>query len=99
VSTEYLWQADGPEQGSRGVCGDQAAARLTAEGCMNGEGATQALIRAATPGLETAGLDDGWCPTGDAWLAVPIPGGVEWTAVAAQRTTWRAEESPASPGC
>ncbi len=85
----FLWQADSADHGSRGVCGDQAAARLAAEGCMNGEGATRALIRAATPGLEVGGLDDGWCPTGDAWLAEFAPGGgVTWVPVTAEGTTW-----------
>jgi hypothetical protein len=76
----FLWQADSDDLGSRGVCGDQAAARLAAEGCMSRKGgATKASIRAATPGLEVGGLDDGWCPTGDAWLAELTPGGgVTW---------------------
>jgi hypothetical protein len=85
--TEYLWQADSADRGSRGICGDQAAARLAAEACMNTEGAPKALIRAATPGLGTAGLDDGWCPTGEAWLAARAPGGgIEWMPVPATGT-------------
>jgi hypothetical protein len=81
---DYLWQTDGPRQGSRGVCRDHVAARRAAEGCINTEGATQALIQAATPGLETAGLDDGWCPTGDAWLAeFHDDGGIAWAPVKA----------------
>lgn len=87
MSVEYLWHADGPERGSRGVCGDQAAARLAAEGCISKEGATEARIHAATPGLEVLGLDDGWCPTGDARLAAIIPGGgVTWVPVSAAET-------------
>ena len=81
AAVDYLWQADGPEQGSRGVCGDQVSARAKAEGCMNEQGATMALIREAVPGL-TAGLDDGWCPTGDAWRAeFGDDGSVVWAPV------------------
>jgi hypothetical protein len=62
---------------------------------MNVEGATQALIRAATPGLETAGLDDGWCPTGNAWLAERAPGGgVTWVPVSVADT----RGGPGAPG-
>jgi hypothetical protein len=82
VTTDYLWRADSDDHGSRGVCGDQAAARLAAEGCMGKEGATRALIRAATPGLEVGGLDDGWCPTGAEWRGELAPGGgVTWVPV------------------
>jgi hypothetical protein len=78
----FLWQADSPTSGARGVCGDQGDARLAAEGCIREHGAERALIRAATPGLEAVGGDDGWCPTGDAWLAEPAPGGgVTWVPV------------------
>jgi hypothetical protein len=81
----FLWRADSADHASRGVCGDQAAAMLAAEVCMNKEGATKALLRAATPGLETVGLDDGWCPTGDEWRAELAPGGVvTWAAVKAE---------------
>jgi hypothetical protein len=49
---------------------------------MTGEGATRALIRAVTPELEVGGLDEGWCPTGAAWLGESAPGGVvTWVAV------------------
>jgi hypothetical protein len=85
VTTDYLWRADSDDHGSRGVCGDQAAARLAAEGCMGKEGATKALIRAATPELEVGGLGDGWRPTGDAWRASKHPGGgVAWETVMAE---------------
>jgi hypothetical protein len=55
---------------------------------MNKEGgATKALIRAATPGLETVSLDDGWCPTGDAWRAEFTPGGgVMWVPFSAAQS-------------
>ena len=82
MSVDYLWDADGPARGSRGVCDDQAAARAKAERCMKDDGAPRALIRAATPGVDVGGLDDGWCPTGDAWLAEFDPGGdVTWVPV------------------
>jgi hypothetical protein len=81
-SPAFLWQADSDDHGSRGVCGEQADAQRAAEKCMTGEGATRALIRAVTPELEVGGLDDGWCPTGDAWLGEPVPGGgVMWVPV------------------
>jgi hypothetical protein len=49
---------------------------------MAEEGAPKALIRAARPGLEVGGLDDGWCPTGAAWLGVPLIGGrARWVPV------------------
>jgi hypothetical protein len=83
TAPEFLWQADGPARGDRGVCGDLAAARLAAEGCLRG-GASSALVEAATRGLGVGSLDGDWCPTGAAWLAEPLPGGgVRWTPVTA----------------
>jgi hypothetical protein len=83
----FLWQADSDDHGSRGVCGEQSDARQAAENCMIKEGATRALIRAATPGLEVGGLDDGWCPTGAAWRAELVPGGgVTWVPLSMSET-------------
>lgn len=80
----FLWQADSDDHGARGVCGEHADARKAAENCMIKEGATRALIRTATPELEVGGLDDRWCPTGNAWLAERVPGGgIAWVPVKA----------------
>ena len=77
IAVEYLWQADGPLRGDRGVCGDLAAAMLAAEGCLRG-GARSVVIDEATPGLVTDSMDDGYCRTGRAWRARAADDGIAW---------------------
>jgi hypothetical protein len=77
----YLWQADSPTQGARGVCGEQWRARSRAEGCLL-EGAPEAVIEVAAPGLGASSLAGCWCRTGEKWRASVGPGGgVEWIPV------------------
>ena len=78
---EYLWQADSAVAGGRGVCGKPELAMAKAEGCLRG-GAARALVEEVTPGVAAVGMDDGWCPTGKAWFAELVDGGVVWVPAA-----------------
>jgi hypothetical protein len=75
----FLWQADGPRQGGRGISGDQASARRAAEGRLHSGQATAALIEEAVVGLGTRTLTFAYYPTGPRWRArVGAPGHVTW---------------------
>jgi hypothetical protein len=79
VSAVFLWQADGPEQGGRGVSGDREAARRAAEKLLRSGEATAAVIEEAELGLGTRALTFAYCPTGPRWQAMTGPRGrVRW---------------------
>ena len=81
----WLWQADGPQMGVRGVVGDPGRARrLAAECLLNGVAVTAVIEEAATGGLGAQTLAAGYPRTGRKWLAtVGALGNVRWTAVRA----------------
>jgi hypothetical protein len=80
----YLWQADGPLNGGRGVCGELGSAREAAEGCLRRGAATGAVVEEAVPEIGIRTLADGYCRTGEAWRAEPAPGGgITWVPVTA----------------
>lgn len=76
--TVFLWQADGPRQGGRGVSGDQGSARRAAAGRLRSGAATTAVVEEATAGIGIRTLADGYCPTGEAWRARVADGRVTW---------------------
>jgi hypothetical protein len=80
----FLWQADGPLNGGRGVCGEAASARLAAECCLRRGTATAAVVEEAVPAVGTSTLAGIYCRTGEAWLASRGPGGgIAWVPVTA----------------
>jgi len=44
TTTAFLWQADGPEQGARGVCGDRRKARRAAADLLRSGQASSAVV-------------------------------------------------------
>jgi hypothetical protein len=63
----FLWEADGPQQGCRGVSGDEMRARRAAAECLQNGQATTARVEAAETAMGTATLTDDYRRTGDAW--------------------------------
>jgi hypothetical protein len=74
----FLWQADGPEAGARGVSGSLWAARRAAEGRLRSGAATAAEIEEAVLGLGTRALTFSYCPAGRRWQAKTSRGRVTW---------------------
>jgi hypothetical protein len=81
----WLWQADGPQMGVRGVVGDPGRARRLAAECLLSGVADSAVIEeAATGGVGAQTLAAGYPRTGRRWLAsVGARGRIQWTAVRA----------------
>jgi hypothetical protein len=77
----FLWEADGPEQGCRGVSGDELGARQAATECLRNGQATTARVEAAVTAIGTATLTDDYRRTGDAWQARLSDGRVTWAPV------------------
>ena len=63
----YLWQADGPEQGARGVTDDEQAARRAAAVLLQDGRASSAVVEEAVPELGMRTLTAGYYPTGQRW--------------------------------
>ena len=85
TASAFLWQADGPQQGSRGVSDDQGRARRLAADCLRSGAASSAIVEAALTDLGTRTLAGGYYRTGRAWRAKVGPGGrVWWVPVTAQ---------------
>ena len=65
----WLWQADGPASGGRGVSGDRAAAAAAAIGRLRSGDATEAVVEEAETDLGTRTLAGGYYRTGPGWVA------------------------------
>lgn len=81
----WLWQADGPQMGIRGVVDNSGRARRLAAECLRSGDANSAIIEeAATGGLGAQTLAAGYPRSGRKWQArVGARGRVRWTAVRA----------------
>lgn len=84
MSAVFLWQADGPEQGARGVSGDEREARRAAAELLRSGQASSALVEEAATELGMRTLTDGYYPTGPRWRArVGAAGRIRWVPVKA----------------
>lgn len=80
MSLAFLWQADGPEVGSRGVTDDEGTARKRAAACLLSGSAVAAVVQEATAELGMRTLTDGYHRTGREWRgSVGAGGQVRWT--------------------
>jgi hypothetical protein len=78
----YLWQADGPRQGSRGICDVEQLARDAAADLLRSGQASFAVIEEAVPELGMRTLTAGYWCTGQRWQArVGAAGRVRWVPV------------------
>lgn len=84
--TVFLWQADGPSRGERGVSGDRRAARQAAAGCLRSGEATAAVVEEATTELGIRTLAVGYHRTGQRWQARAGPAGRIWWVRATEKT-------------
>jgi len=81
VITVFLWQADGPVRGGRGVCDDRRKARQDAAACLRSGQASLAVVEEATAELGLRTLTSGYYSTGRKWQArVGMNGRVRWVA-------------------
>jgi hypothetical protein len=85
VTAAWLWQADGPLMGTRGVAGDSGRARRLAAECLLSGTADSAVVEeAATGGVGAQTLAGGYPRSGRKWRAtVGARGRVRWVAVTA----------------
>jgi hypothetical protein len=85
VTAAWLWQADGPQMGTRGVAGDSGRARRLAADCLLSGIASSAVVEeAATGGVGAQTLAGGYPRTGRRWLAtIGAQGRIRWTAARA----------------
>ena len=75
----YLWQADGPRQGARGVSDDERRARRAAADLLRCGQASSALIEEAAAELGERTLNAGYYAIGQKWRArVGAQGHVTW---------------------
>jgi hypothetical protein len=72
--TVWLWQADGPASGGRGVSGDRLAARRAAEVRLLRGDAAEAVVEEAVTDLSPQTLAEGYRRTGPRWVAAAGPG-------------------------
>jgi hypothetical protein len=80
----FLWQADGPRQGSRGICDVEQSARDAAAGLLRSGQASSAVIEEAVPELGMRTLTAGYWCTGQRWQGhVGARGRVRWVPVKA----------------
>ena len=80
----FLWRADGPRQGSRGVTDDGRKARRAAEDLLRTGQASSAVVEEAAMELGERTLADSYYATGQRWQArVGARGRVRWVPVAA----------------
>lgn len=76
----WLWDADGPARTTRGVTGDEAAARRAAAACLRGGQAHSAAVEMARAMLGTESLTSGYARTGHGWTAkCRRDGRISWT--------------------
>jgi len=87
--TVYLWQADGPRQGARGVSDDERRARRAAADLLRSGQASTAVVEEAAPDLGGLTLTDGYYPSGLRWQATRVGthGRVRWMPVRAGTVT------------
>lgn len=78
MTTVWLWQADGPASGGRGISGDRLAARRAAEGRLLSGAAAVAWVDQAVTNIETS-LADGYYRVAR-WQARLGPGRRVWWA-------------------
>ena len=84
MSVAFLWQADGPGVGVRGIAGDEGTARRRAAACLLAGSAPLAVVQEATAELGMRTLTDGWHRTGREWQGIGGAGGeVRWIPVRA----------------
>jgi hypothetical protein len=84
VTPAWLWQADGPQMGTRGVVGDPGSARRLAGECLLSGVADSAVVEEAAAELGERTLIDGYHRTGRRWQAtIGAHGRIGWTAMAA----------------
>lgn len=77
--TVFLWQADGPEQGARGVTDAQWLARRHAAAFLLTGQASSAVVQEAVTELGMRTLGDGYYATGPQWRGTVGDGGlVRW---------------------
>jgi hypothetical protein len=74
----FLWQADGPLQGARGVTDDAGRARRAAADCLRSGAASSAVVEEALPDLWVRTLAGGYAWTGHGWRAKVGAGGRVW---------------------
>ena len=79
MTPAFLWQADGPQQGARGVCGDQRKARRRAADLLRSGQASTAVVEEAAAELGERTLTAGYYCTGLRWQGRAGAGGrVRW---------------------
>ena len=83
----YLWQADGPRSGARGLSGDRGKARRDAAARLRSGEASEAFVEeAGTAGIGVRTLAGGYCRTGRGWRAKAGAGRrIRWALLAAER--------------
>lgn len=75
----FLWQADGPRQGARGVCGSERRARRAAADLLRSGQASSATVEEAATELGQRTLTDGYYPSGLSWQGrLGARGRVRW---------------------
>jgi hypothetical protein len=75
----FLWQADGPEQGARGVCDNGRSARRAAAALLRSGLASTAVVEEAAMELGMRTLSDSYYAIGQRWQArVGARGRVRW---------------------
>jgi hypothetical protein len=86
VITAYLWQADGPQQGARGVCDSEQKARQAAADLLRSGQASSALVEEAATELGMRTLTSGYYPNGQRWQGrLGARGRVSWVPVTAEQ--------------
>jgi hypothetical protein len=84
VTAAWLWQADGPLMGTRGIVDDSGRARRLAVECLLSGDASSAVVEEAAAELGERALIDGYHRTGRRWQAtVGAHGRIGWTAMTA----------------
>lgn len=84
MSVAFLWQADGPKIGTRGVVDDAERARELAGECLQSGTAVSAVVEEAAAELGMRTLESGYHRTGRGWRArVDGAGRIRWTRVTA----------------
>ena len=82
TAAAFLWQADGPTMGTRGVADDPRKARQLAAECLRSGSADSAEVEEALSDLGMRTLVGGYFRTGHRWRGqVGIGGRVRWTRV------------------
>jgi hypothetical protein len=85
TASAFLWQADGPQRGTRGVTDDARRARQVAADCLRSGAASSAVIEEAIPDLGMRTIVGGYFRTGRGWRAkVGAAGQVWWVPVRAE---------------